>query len=60
MIEFSRARDLENNPFFSTKEAEVDIRWTPGRNIDPDAKMGEPYETSGIQVLVQSVLPFLE
>jgi hypothetical protein len=51
---------LTSDPFLSTREAEVDIHWTPGCHIDPDAKTGEPYETSGIQVLVQSVLPFLE
>jgi hypothetical protein len=51
---------LTSDPVLSTREAEVDIHWTPGCHIDPDAKMGEPYETSGIQVLVQSILPFLE
>jgi hypothetical protein len=50
---------LTSDPFFETMD-DLDAYWTLERNFDPVAYKKERRVTSGITVIIQGVLPFLE
>ena len=50
---------LTSDPFFESMD-DLDAYWTLERNFDPIAYKHERHMTSGITVIIQNVLPFLE
>lgn len=50
---------LQNDPFFESMD-DLDAYWALDRDFDPVAYKNERRVTSGIAVIIQGVLPFLE
>jgi len=50
---------LMSDPYFKTMD-DLDAYWTLERGFDPVAYKNDRRVTSGITVIIQSVLPFLE